>query len=887
MFENNEDNDNLNNFLNDDNYNSSDTEKIISAVSKVEVGIISAIAGFFENISFIEETQLIEDNITLNASNVITEIQSLREILLKLPLLKNINSNDETNNSQNEIIEKLNSIIEGLKTVLNKPQTSGESKINLNINEALKPLNQQLESISSYINEITSQIESLKTSNKQNGLSEENIKEICNTIEANDNNDSIFNSLNNLNQNLEEIKHFVDNNEHEICNKLENDIQNLIKAIEINEDIYNNQTQCDIFEALNNLNSKISIITHTNEEANEGDVKNLFANVEEIINRLNALDINIQTVEQNQNSVDVKYELDSLKDELAQIVDEKTSRLDENQNYNVNEILQTINSIKDNISSLDDKVNNINRNQEDNSFNEEIKTNLTKLSQLVESSSSSYSNEIQNEIKETKDTIIESVAGFFANLNFEEEQEAIQNYIVENKNDISDKINQTFVKIDEKLTPITSTIQNIDVLKENVCRINDIFSKSANEIDDNSGAYNYTFIDLENDIIKLNMMLNGLTTSLNQNLDENKSAIKDELSNVSNIVESFKNENTSFIKDELSNVTEIVESFKNENTSFIKGEISNLSSVVESTNEDISSISKRTNKLIILADEAQNAYNTNVEKFKNLTSQIITQINNLTSLGQDFSNIINKQNLTLNNINNLNEAFGYLASWIDETDVVFKNIQENVNKTVKNEDLNLVRISIEDRLNSIENVVSNIDNSINDMTLKLNSYEEINVNVEDKIGSFDEVFENIENNINDNNFKINNLSEQIADVENSFNNNLISKLDRVNEVIEELQNSYEETNNSINEKIENIENKLNNKSDYNDKLDEIIQKLKENEKTNNEISKKLEEKEQIFEQMKSDIDNVHKLNAKVNGIEDVILRLDKKITRIVNYIDED
>lgn len=108
-----------------------------------------------------------------------------------------------------------------------------------------------------------------------------------------------------------------------------------------------------------------------------------------------------------------------------------------------------------------------------------------------------------------------------------------------------------------------------------------------------------------------------------------------------------------------------------------------MSSVVESTNDDISSISKRTNKLIILADEAQNAYNNNVEKFKNLTSQIIAQINNLTKLGQDFSNIINKQNLTLNNINNLNEAFIYLGTWIDEVDVVFKNIQENVKTTVK------------------------------------------------------------------------------------------------------------------------------------------------------------------------------------------------------------
>ena len=661
-----------------------------------------------------------------------------------------------------------------------------------------------------------------------------------------------------------EVKNIVNTYESQTCDRLSNDIQNLIKAIEINEDIYNNQTQNDIFEALNNLNSKISIITHTYEETNENDVKNLFKSIDDIINHLNEFNINIKNIEQNQNSIDVKYELDSLKEELSQIIDEKTSLVDENQNYNVNQVLAAINNIKDNLLNLDNKINDESKNEKDANFREEIKSNLTKLSELIESSSLS-SSEIQNEIKEIKDSIIESVAGFFANFNFVEEQEIIQNCIIENKNDINDKLNQTFLKIDDKLTPITSTIQNIDVLKENVSFINDIFSKSSNELDKNDGIYHYTFIDLENDIIKLNMMLNNLTASLNQNLEENKTAIKNELSNVSNIVELFKNENTSFIKDE----------------------ISNLSSVVESTNDDISSISKRTNKLIILADEAQNAYNNHVEKFKNLTSQIITQINNLIMLGKDFSNIINKQNLTLNNINNLNEAFIYLGSWIDEVDVVFKNIQENIKTTVKNEDLNLVRISVEDRLNSIENTVSNIENSFNDIILKLNSYEEINVNVEDKIGSFDETFENIESNINDNNFKINNLSEQIADVENSFNSNLISKLDRVNESIEELQNLYEETNSCINEKIENIENKINNKDDYSYKLNEIIQKLKINEEKNNEISRKLEEKELLFEQMKNEIDNVNKLNAKVNSIEDIISRLDKKITRIINYIDED
>ncbi len=936
MFENDDDDNNINEFLNDES--SSNTEKIINAISKIEVGIISAIAGFFENISLIEETQAIEDTITLNTLNIVGEIQSLREILTNLPSLKDNDSNIQ-NNNQSEIIEKLDSIIENFKDASNKPIPPIEPKINININEALKPLNQKLEAINSFINEINVQIKTLKPQNVENYSNEQNANEIFNdnevnnndniieslnclnenlqnvkeviendknnqeifdslnnlnenlqnvkeVIESDKNNQEIFDSLNNLNENLQDLKDIFDSNEYEICNKLSSDIQNLIKAIEINEDIYNHQTQNDIFEAINNLNSKISIITHTYEDTNETDVKNLFVCIDDIIKLLNGIDVNLKTYEEKQNSIDVKYEFDSLKAELSQLIDDKTSDIAGNQSYNVNEIINAIKSIQDHISNLN-QVKIESDDEKTNAFREEINSNLTKLSQLIEYSSSLYSSEIQNEIKETKDTIIQSVAVFFENFNFVQEQEAIQNCIEQSKNDINDKINQTYIKIDDKLTPIASTIQNIDVLKDNIGKINNVFFKSSDELDNDNETYIYTFIDLENDIIKLNMMLNDLQASVSQNLDESKNTIKDELSNVSNIVESFKNENTSLIKNEISNVTEIVESYKNENTLLIKDEISNLSSVVESTNEDISSISKRTNKLIILADEAQNTYNSNVEKFKKLTSEIIAQINNLTKLGIDFSKVIKTQNLIASNINNLNEAFVYLGTWIDGVDLIFKSIQENVNSTVKNEDLNLVRISFEDRLNSIENTISNIDNSLNDVTLKLNSYEEINVNIEDKIGSFDETFENIENNINDNNFKINNLSEQIADVENSFNNNLVSKLDRVNEVIEELQNSYEETNSNINEKIENIENKLSNKADYSDKLNEILQKLKENEEKNNEISKQLEQKELLFEQMTHEMDNVRKLNAKINGIEDIITRLDKKITRIVNYIDED
>ena len=986
MFDNDYDNENLNEFLNDEKI-SSDTEKILGAVSKIEAGIISAVAGFFENLSFVEETQSIEDAITFNASNIINEFYSLKETILNLPSLKN--QIDASNSNHNEVIKKLDNIIEKIKSNCNYNEIEDNNKLQLNLNDALIPLGEKLSELNNSINEIglelktnknqsdinivenTGIIESINNLNQNfndiknlininenseiiesiNNLNQnengeiiesinnlnQNFNDIKNLININENseiiesinnlnqnfndiknvvniqqdefnhslttisqkindvhniinnsentlenekvirylnflsknisevknilnnidittgnnvqhsekNNELIQSLNILNQNITEIKSSIKNNDIDTCQILSNDIKNLIKAIEVNEDIYNNQTQSDIFEILNVLNHKISLITHTS-------IDDDIDNVESLFNQIKIILTSIQNIEENQNSFDFKEAFESLKEKLPQIS-------------------SAINNLK----------------EQDVAYCNKINSNIAKLSLAIEKVLTTNTNHIQDEIKQVKDTIIEAVAGFFQNFNFIEEQENILNAYNENKNEINEKISQTYIKLDEKLTPLASNIGNIEVLKDSINRINDVFSKSSNELDDNLNGYKYTFIDLENDIIKINMLLNDFLGTVSQNLDENKQIIKSELSNVSNIVEEFKNDNSDFIKSELSNVSNIIEEFKNDNSDFIKSEITNLTSVVESTNEDISSISKRTNKLIILADEAQNTFSQNIEHFKNLVSQIVNHINNLIKLNNEFSNLVKNENIIISSINNINEAFIYLGNWIDSTDIIFKDILKNLESNVKSEDLNLVRISLEDRLNNIENVISNVDNSIHDMSLKLNSYEEISLNVEDKIGSFDEVFDNITASINDNNFKVNNLSEQIADVENSFNNNLMSRLDKVNETIEELQTSYEETNNLINEKIENIQNKMNKSNDYDEKLDEILEKLKQNEQKNIEISKQLEEKDHLFEQINQEMDGVRKLNAKVISIEDIISRLDKKITRIVDYIDED
>lgn len=155
--------------------------------------------------------------------------------------------------------------------------------------------------------------------------------------------------------------------------------------------------------------------------------------------------------------------------------------------------------------------------------------------------------------------------------------------------------------------------------------------------------YVYTMPDVESDLSKIRLELNNIQKSVNEKL-EDKSL--------------------------------------NEDISDIRGRFCAL-------NEDVSSISKRTNKLIIASDEVNKALRANISSFTSL-------INGFDKRSKEFynSNIIKDLNSKLETLSQMatqlvqsdqimNEVFMYMGEWIDSASDSFDEIKTDVTKIKK------------------------------------------------------------------------------------------------------------------------------------------------------------------------------------------------------------
>ena len=155
--------------------------------------------------------------------------------------------------------------------------------------------------------------------------------------------------------------------------------------------------------------------------------------------------------------------------------------------------------------------------------------------------------------------------------------------------------------------------------------------------------YVYTMPDVESDLSKIRLELNNIQKSVNEKL-EDKSL--------------------------------------NEDISDIRGRFCAL-------NEDVSSISKRTNKLIIASDEVNKALRANISSFTSL-------INGFDKRSKEFynANIIKDLNSKLETLSQMttqlvqsdqimNEVFMYMGEWIDSASDSFDEIKTDVTKIKK------------------------------------------------------------------------------------------------------------------------------------------------------------------------------------------------------------
>lgn len=268
---------------------------------------------------------------------------------------------------------------------------------------------------------------------------------------------------------------------------------------------------------------------------------------------------------------------------------------------------------------------------------------------------------IKDELKHLKEQFVRSLANVFENISFIEESEEIQNVIYDNTDDIKNEIG----KLKQELVKNSNSNEGID---EKFNNLKTILEGITTGTTSDAGKYVYTLPDVETDLAKMRMAINDVTNILKRS-QEDGSDVAERLDSINDI------------------------------------------------REDISSISKRTNKLILTSEESNKHLKENIAEFKKVIEELgykCLQLDN----SQLNSNISDVKSLVLSSLKSdkiLNEAFMHLAAWIDDSakSINTLNAQVEDNKDTLKE----IKYDI-NKLEEKTDEISRVKDAISELTLK-------------------------------------------------------------------------------------------------------------------------------------------------------------------------
>ena len=377
---------------------------------------------------------------------------------------------------------------------------------------------------------------------------------------------------------------------------------------------------------------------------------------------------------------------------------------------------------------------------------------------------------IQNNIEEENKKLIPQIIQITDSISFDEQAEDIKDglyAINENIGVVNKNIATSAMANREVLNQITdiscATTEVSEIVKSDLAKklskIGEALDTVSNEFTvltkgskEDTGDYLYTLLDLESDISKVRVILDDLSHSL-----------KDDRSLAENV--------TKNIADKITNLNDFIEKTS---SSYSSADYKDLLLQFDALNEDISSISKRTNKLILTSDDASEKLQKNITDFQNIMSNISETVKRF-----EGSSVLKTLNLKIDNIQKIllsvigankaiNEAFMYLASWIDTTSEDIKEIKADLSQ------------------------------------LKENKQESFN----------NKEFEKIESLINENNRrndiieqKLNFVTSRLEELSKTNNDTVESKIEKILYALENVS-AKENTDSTINPRLEKIENQL-------------------------------------------------------------------------------
>lgn len=461
-----------------------------------------------------------------------------------------------------------------------------------------------------------------------------------------------------------------------------------------------------------------------------------------------------ETLESLIARVDIIASDDSLKSDLENIT-EKLDDFEENTEYFKN-ALDTL-SNKVDIIAADNSLDMLyDKFDEFSETEDKVAEMLTALHQKVDVIAMDDNDfDIEEEIDDIKELIFEQRKYF--EVASDEKANAIDKYLKDvllkldnvdlekNSEDIKETIMNALVSLVDQISFVEETEEIKDFVEEKTDAIKQGLIEVQNQLrqlaspDDDFG-YSYTLQDVESDIAKLRVAI----THLSGNDFENLSG----------------------------DIKKIVNSVEGLETTLTQEQIIGLKGNIEKLNEDILSISSRTNKILLTSDESNKALNDGLNNFGNLVEKLedrLEYLDNTEATERLERKIESIQSMAVESANAdkvFHQVMMYLGEWIDTT-------TENISSiTEKTSEINLIK----------ENV--------NDVIEKVSDIQDIKDNIEELRSAVPE------------------KSELLSELENKFEQQE-ARIDRLEMKLEKILSTLEEKDDMmLNRKVDKIEKML-------------------------------------------------------------------------------
>lgn len=461
-----------------------------------------------------------------------------------------------------------------------------------------------------------------------------------------------------------------------------------------------------------------------------------------------------ETLESLIARVDIIASDDSLKSDLENIT-EKLDDFEENTEYFKN-ALDTL-SNKVDIIAADNSLDILyNKFDEFSETEDKVAEMLTALHQKVDVIAMDDNDfDIEEEIDDIKELIFEQRKYF--EVASDEKANAIDKYLKDvllkldnvdlekNSEDIKETIMNALVSLVDQISFVEETEEIKDFVEEKTDAIKQGLIEVQNQLrqlaspDDDFG-YSYTLQDVESDIAKLRVAI----THLSGNDFENLSG----------------------------DIKKIVNSVEGLETTLTQEQIIGLKGNIEKLNEDILSISSRTNKILLTSDESNKALNDGLNNFGNLVEKLedrLEYLDNTEATERLERKIESIQSMAVESANAdkvFHQVMMYLGEWIDTT-------TENISSiTEKTSEINLIKENINDVIEKVSDIQDIKDN-----------IEELRSAVPDK-------------------------SELLSELENKFEQQE-ARIDRLEMKLEKILSTLEEKDDMVlNRKVDKIEKML-------------------------------------------------------------------------------